>query len=154
MNDPIFDSMYVTSIEEILWALLLTALIIGIHAYGMLGVIRSDRFLGMKFGESSHINLSVFRIMISACGIILTHLVEVMIWGLFLYLQNITSNVSMGFYVALMDYTTLGSDYSVPKQWRLMEGMMAISGLLTFAWSTGVLFGIVNSFHARHTKAR
>ena len=37
----------------------------------------------------------------------------------------------------------------LPANWRLLEGMIAISGLMTFAWSTGVLFALAQEYQAR-----
>ena len=45
-----------------------------------------------------------------------------------------------------MDYTTLGSSYNLKLRWRLPEGMIAIAGLLTFAWSTGVMLTLAQEF--------
>jgi hypothetical protein len=55
----------------------------------------------------------------------------------------------MAYYLSLLDYTTLGCEYDLPVKWRLLEGMIAISGLMTFAWSTGVLFALAQEFQER-----
>jgi hypothetical protein len=41
-----------------------------------------------------------------------------------------------------MQYVTVGSNLRLPEHWRLLEGMIAFAGLITFAWSTGVLFAM------------
>jgi hypothetical protein len=48
----------------------------------------------------------------------------------------------------LVNYTTLDSGY-LPQRWRLLEGVLAMAGLLTFAWSTGVLFTLAQEFQDR-----
>jgi hypothetical protein len=45
-----------------------------------------------------------------------------------------------------MQYTTVGSDYRLPENWRLLSGMIATSGLMGFAWSTGVLLTLAQDF--------
>jgi hypothetical protein len=45
-----------------------------------------------------------------------------------------------------MDYTTLGCDFNLLIRWRLLEGMIAVAGLLTFAWSTGILLTLAQDF--------
>ena len=42
----------------------------------------------------------------------------------------------------------LNSGY-LPQRWRLLEGVLAMAGLLTFAWSTGVLFMLAQEFQDR-----
>ena len=45
-----------------------------------------------------------------------------------------------------MEYTTIGSAYNLKLDWRLLEGMNGIAGLLTFAWSTSVLLTLADAF--------
>jgi hypothetical protein len=45
-----------------------------------------------------------------------------------------------------MEYTTIGSVYNLKLDWRLLEGMNGIAGLLTFAWSTSVLLTLADDF--------
>jgi hypothetical protein len=45
-----------------------------------------------------------------------------------------------------MEYTTIGSTYNLKSDWRLLEGMNGIAGLLTFAWSTSVLITLAEAF--------
>ena len=59
---------------------------------------------------------------------------------------------SAAYYLALLDYTTLGCEYDLPMKWRLLEGMIAIAGLMTFAWSTGVLFALAQQFQERELR--
>ena len=55
-------------------------------------------------------------------------------------------NVSTAYYFALLEYTTIGSNLNLPLHWRLLEGLIAIAGVLTFAWSTGILLTLAQSF--------
>ena len=57
-------------------------------------------------------------------------------------------NASTSYYFALMQYTTVGSAWSLPLRWRLLDGMLPIAGLMTFAWSTGVLFALAQDFQS------
>ena len=51
------------------------------------------------------------------------------------------------FYFSGGAYTTYGSgDLYLPKNWRLLGFMIATSGLFTFAWTTGILIGVMNRF--------
>ncbi len=58
-------------------------------------------------------------------------------------------NTSTAYYFALLEYTTLGSTLHLPLRWRLLEGLTAIAGVLTFAWSTGVLLALAQTFRNR-----
>jgi len=47
-----------------------------------------------------------------------------------------------------MQYTTVGSDFVLPQRWRLLGGMLPMAGLMTFAWSTGILFTLAQEFQS------
>lgn len=154
MDSLLIYSNYSTSLEEIGCGLLLLAITIGIHTYGMMSLMRYDSaFQLKKVSNKFSMARAIFRIIILSWGIILVHLVEVGIWGAFFTAQEIAPNFSTGFYWALMDYTTLGCDLSMPARWRLLEGMVAIAGVLTFAWSTGMMFSVINQMHSRHRES-
>jgi hypothetical protein len=76
----------------------------------------------------------------------LVHLTEVMVWAAFFLWKGAFPNQSVAYYFSLNEYTTVGSNFSLPLHWRLLEGMIATAGLLTFAWSTGVLLTLAQEF--------
>ena len=78
--------------------------------------------------------------------IVLVHLVELLVWAAFFLWQDAMPNASSSYYFALMHYTTVGSSFNLPLRWRLLDGMLPIAGLMTFAWSTGVLFTLAQEF--------
>jgi hypothetical protein len=155
MNIPADDAQYVTGVHEVLWGIILVALTLTLHAFGMLLTLRANHALKARFELKQSLLLGITIIVATSWLIILTHLLEVFIWaGFFLWkgaLQN--GNASLCYYFALMDYTTLGCNYNLRLNWRLLEGMIAIAGLLTFAWSTGVLLTVAQEFQDRHLSA-
>jgi hypothetical protein len=157
-NEP----LYVVSIEEILWGGILVAITMGMHGFGMLAVLRVNHavkhYLGSKKGPLS----GLLPVIFASCMITIVHLSEVIVWASFFLWKGSFPNQSMSFYFSLNEYTTVGSKFALPLQWRLLEGMIATAGLLTFAWSTGVLFSLakefqdqwIELFRQRHLKKR
>ena len=88
----------------------------------------------------------VVPIMLASCWILLIHLVEVIVWAVFFYWKGAFPNVSIAYYFALNEYTTVGSKFNLPLQLRLLEGIISCAGLLAFALSTGILFRLATSF--------
>jgi hypothetical protein len=80
--------------------------------------------------------------------IVLVHLAELLVWAAFLLWTGAMPSASTAYYFALMQYTTVGSSLNLPPEWRLLEGMLPIAGLMTFAWSTGVLFTLAQEFQS------
>ena len=75
-------------------------------------------------------------------------------WAAFLQWKDCFANFSQAGYFALMQYTTVGSDYRLPENWRLLSGMIATSGLMGFAWSTGVLLTLAQDFQQQQLQLR
>ena len=140
------DLQYVTSFEEIIWGGMLTAITLATHGLGMLWTVRiSDKLKRWSAGRQSFA-VGMGIIVLASWMIIVVHLIEVVVWAGFFLWKGAMPSSSLSFYFALMDYTTLGSNFDLPLRWRLLEGMIAIAGLMTFAWSTGVLLTLAQEF--------
>jgi hypothetical protein len=85
-------------------------------------------------------------LVLAAWAIVSVHLVEVAVWAAFLVWRGAFGSIQDAYYFALLQYTTVGSDLSLPERWRLLGGMIAMAGLLTFAWSTTVLLTLAQRF--------
>jgi len=74
------------------------------------------------------------------------HLVEVGIWALAYRMLNATALATDSFYLAFVNYTTLGYGDIVPmKRWRLLGPMTAMNGMLLFGWSVAVIYDAVRA---------
>jgi hypothetical protein len=147
MNFLQVEPTYIISFEEIVWGGILVAVSMGIHGLGMLWILRVNRSIKQKFWTGKNLITGLWPIIFASFMIIFVHLSEVLVWSLFFLWRNCFPNGSVAFYFALNEYTTVGSKYNLPLNWRLLEGMISITGLLTFAWSTGVLFTLAKEFH-------
>jgi hypothetical protein len=152
MNPPI-PPHYVTSFEEMFWGGMLVAITMMIHGFGMLSVLRASGALKQRFEQTPSFSAGMIILVSTSWMILLVHLLEVFAWASFFLWTNAvntntdaSANASLCYYFALMDYTTLGSSYNLHLRWRLLEGMIAIAGLLTFAWSTGIMLTLAQEF--------
>lgn len=140
---------YVTSLEEVLWGTTLVAITIAIHGCGMLLTLFTTHSLKQS-AEAAHSFLRGVGVMILASWmIVLVHLVELLVWAAFFLWQDAIPSASTSYYFVLLQYTTVGSSVNLPARWRLLEGLLPIAGLMTFAWSTGVLFTLAQEFQSR-----
>jgi hypothetical protein len=143
---------YTIRFEEIVWGGLLVAITMTIHAFGMPMVLRVQRALSHRFERSPSFSKGIAIIILSSWLILIVHLFEVIIWSRFLFWKGAFQTPDLAYYFSLNEYTTVGSAYSLPLRWRLLEGMLAMAGLLTFAWSTGILFTLVQDFQEQQLK--
>jgi hypothetical protein len=168
--DPSASSPYVTSLEEVFWGGTLLAITMLMHGFGMLAILRLVVQLKVWLVRLPAFFSGISVLVLASWLILAVHLLEVFAWAGFFYWQGAVNSQSstpatssLCYYLALMDYTTLGCDYNLHVRWRLLEGMIAVAGLLTFAWSTGVLLTLAQQFqdqqlallqqrHARHSQ--
>jgi hypothetical protein len=146
MNYPSVEQFYEISMKEVFWGGMLIAITMAIHGFGMLLVLRLNHTLKNRIITRKGLLPGLIPIIFASCLIMFVHLSEVMVWSLFFIWKGAFTNPSLAYYFSLNEYTTVGSKYNLPQNWRLLEGMIAVAGLLTFAWSTGVLITLAHEF--------
>jgi hypothetical protein len=146
MNTPIAEPQFVISLEQIVWGATLIAITMVMHGLGMLTILRINAALKQRFESNPTFVSGLSNLILASWMIMLVHLVEVVVWAGFFTWKGALPSHSIAYYFALNEYTTVGSDFSLPQRWRLLEGLIATAGLLTFAWSTGVLLTLAQDF--------
>jgi hypothetical protein len=77
--------------------------------------------------------------------IIFFHLIEITVWALFFFWKSAMPDLSSALYFSAVTYTTTGyGDLVLPKEWRLLGGVEALTGILMCGWSTGFFFVVVS----------
>jgi hypothetical protein len=141
---------YVIGIGEVLCGGMLLAATMAMHGSGVLVTLRSTDALKQRVGGRGAGLAGMAVLILASWLLVLLHLLEVIVWAGFYLLSHAIdapeANASVAYYFALMEYTTIGSVYNLKLDWRLLEGMNGIAGLLTFAWSTSVLLTLADDF--------
>jgi hypothetical protein len=79
------------------------------------------------------------------CWLILLHLVEISVWGLFYVWQGCLPDAETAFYFSGVTYTSVGDgDLALPKPWRMLTPVETLTGILMCGLSTGLFFAVVN----------
>jgi hypothetical protein len=134
------DLDYVIRLDEVLWGCLLLAVTVIIHGAGLFWTLRLSGSLLLRT-RKPRLSLGMSVFILAALMIVVVHLIEVMVWAAFFTWTHAQPNPFSAFYYALGNYTTLGGGY-LPVRWRLLEGLLAMAGLLSFAFSTSVLIAL------------
>jgi hypothetical protein len=114
-----------------------------IHGIGMSVVQHQFEVRGVPIYRSG----SHGRIFFGAMVIVmfLTHLTEMIVWAATLTSLEAIPGFRDAFYYVGGTYTTLGySEGMLSRDWRLMGPMIAVSGLFSFGWTTGILVNLVS----------
>ena len=146
-------STYEISLEEGLWGSLLVAITMAIHGTGMFLILGSTDSLKERFAPMESFLGGLGLVILSSLLIIVTNIVEVIVWASFLMLQGAQPNHSVAMYNALLNYTTLQAGY-LPQRWHLLEALLGMAGLLTVAWSTGILYMLAQDFQDTQLRKR
>lgn len=78
-------------------------------------------------------------------GLLILHLLQISVWAVFFRFNDLFPNFETAFYYSATSYSTVGyGDVILPAHWRVYGAIEAVTGILMFGWSTGVLFSIVH----------
>jgi hypothetical protein len=134
--------------EQLPIALVLTSVTVVIHGIGMNGVRRCfERFWSPAKGRPRSGSHLIFMVGIVAIMIV-THFVEVGVWGVFFLLSGMIPDPALAMYFSIGSYTTLGATgVALPGHWRGLGGFEAMAAMLMFGWSTAVLAAVVLKGH-------
>ena len=152
MSMPSAEPLYVTSLEELFWGGTLVVITMIMHGFGMIAVVRANDAVRSWLKAKTNLMAGLFPVILASLMIMLVHLTEVGVWTAFFVWQGAFPNRSIAYYFSLNEYTTVGSNFNLPLHWRLLEGMIATTGLLTFAWSTGILLTLAQEFQDHRTR--
>ena len=74
---------------------------------------------------------------------ILMHLLQIVIWGFFYAWKHGMPDLQSALYFSAVTYTTTGyGDLVLPKEWRLVGGVEALTGILMCGLSAGLFFAV------------
>lgn len=132
-------------LREILVAFILVSINVSIHATGMVEIFRwltrKRPKIEKKFGTVDNILLfiQIFAIILAL------HLAEICVWAGFYTLWSILKDFESAVYFSIVTYSTIGyGDVTLPVGWRLLGAIEGVTGILTFGWSTGVIFAVAS----------
>jgi multisubunit Na+/H+ antiporter MnhG subunit len=146
-------STYEISLDEAMWGALLVAVTMAIHGTGMFGILRLIEVLKERFAPMESFLGGLGLVILASLLIVVTNIIEVVVWASFFLLRGAQPNHSIAMYNTLLNYTTLQAGY-LPQHWHLLEALLGMAGLLTVAWSTGILYMLAQDFQDTQLRKR
>jgi len=145
--------IYVIKLDEVMWGGLLVAITMAIHGTGMFAILRITDSLKERYAPRESFVGGLGLIIFASLLIIVTNIIEVMVWTVFFFVEGAQTNHSIAFYNAMLNYTTLQAGY-LPQRRHLLEPLLGMAGLLTVAWSTGILYMLAQDFQNNQMRMR
>lgn len=88
-------------------------------------------------------------------GLLMLHLLQILVWAACYQWSGCFPDYTTSFYYSATSYSTVGyGDVIPPGNWRILGAVEAVTGILMFGWSTGVLFSVVNHLQSRFMEHR
>jgi hypothetical protein len=123
----------------IAWCLM--ALCVTIHAIGLVAALTWMK--GKSTTIEGHFWLATGMLIYVAGWTVLMHLLEISVWAFFYAWSHGMPDLQSAFYfIAVSDNTTGYGDIVLPKEWRLVGGIEALTGILMCGLSTGLFFAV------------
>jgi multisubunit Na+/H+ antiporter MnhG subunit len=145
--------LYVIKLDEIMWGGLLVAITMAIHGTGMFSILRLVDVIKERYAPLESFAGGLGLVILASLLIVITNIIEVMVWTVFFFLKGAQTNHHTAFYNAMLNYTTLQASY-LPQRWHLLEPLLGMAGLLTVAWSTGILYMLAQDFQDTQMRVR
>ena len=124
------------------------------HSSQLGRIVRAQRNLGNRllvnveppWRSSIHFGSAIMAVAI-------LHGVDVGIWAFLLYVTGLIPSGHASIYFAASTYTTLG-DLPLGPGWRDLSPIVAMSGLMTFAWTTAGMYNVLIFHHSLRDQLR
>jgi len=129
-------------LREILIAGGLAVVTVAIHGVGFDALLRA--IMWSRALATSGVWRVAPLVISLTCWLILIHLAEISVWGLFYFWQGCLPDVQSAIYFSGGAYTTVGGSLALPEPWRMFAPLEALTGALMFALSGGLFFAIVS----------
>src|SRR5437762_11676734 len=130
-------------IAKFLMAACLVATTVIIHATGLgialSHVSRSSTRTDTRFWPITWLLIRI------AWLLIVIHLIEIVVWGLFFWWQECLPDAGSSFYFSGVTYATLGyGDLLLPKEWRMFGPLEALTGSLMVGLAIAFFFAVLS----------
>jgi len=90
---------------------------------------------------------------ISILFLFLTHIFEIILWGISLRAFNLLPNLGQSILFSGSTYTAMGfMEDSLPDGWKMLAVIIAFSGMFAFAWTASVMISMTRNFRQAYTR--
>jgi len=140
-------------IAKIIFAFCLVAGTVAIHATGLTILLGSLMRSVSKYTDA-RLRRITWRIILFAWWLIVIHMIEIAVWGLFYWWRDCLPDAASALYFSGVTYTTVGyGDLVLPMEWRLFGPIEGLTGILMCGLSTASFFAVVSRLYKERIMA-
>lgn len=128
----------------------LVSICVTIHGVGMVLGLRWIGRTWSRHRERLTLPVTFWILTRVVFGLLVLHLLQILVWAACYEWGACFPDFATSFYYSATSYSTVGyGDVIPPGNWRVIGSIEAVTGVLMFGWSTGVLFAVVNRLMTR-----
>lgn len=126
---------------------------VAIHTAGMFLGMLWLRHLWSRL-DSDDVSTRSFGLIVRVVyGLLVLHLLQIAVWAAFYQMRGCFADFGTSFYFSAASYSTAGyGDVVLTGKWRIFGAIEAVTGILMFGWSTGIIFTIVHHLMSRSVR--
>ena len=139
----LIETLFTGGLPMVIAAIGLVVVTVIIHALGIDVLLRS-------IARSHALTRTGFLVVTPmvvglTCWLVLIHMTEISVWGLFYFWQGCLPDAESALYFSGVTYTSTGyGDLLLPKPWRMLAPIEALTGILMCGLSAGLFFAVVS----------
>ena len=142
-------------IKLLLLLILLVTVCVIIHGIGSIMLMRWLIWKSARKHHKARLPATLWMVSRLVLGLLALHLLQIFAWAACYSSNDCFPDFITSFYYSATSYSTAGyGDVIAPGNWRIFGAIEAVTGILMFGWSTGILFSVVQRLMADHLPVR
>lgn len=125
-----------------------------IHGLALLQIAKRYEVKSFLLLSEHQYSSVAFVFYVSILYLFLTHILEIMLWGVCLWSFNLLPTLGESILFGGSSYTAMGfMEDPLPEGWKMLAVIIAFSGMFAFAWTASVMIAMTKNFRQAYTRS-
>jgi len=134
---------------NLLLATIMVAATVGVHFFGLMGLLWFLRRRGKRFRTHESVFGQAALVLVMVFGVFALHTIEIWLYAAVFRLVGASPDFETALYFSTVTFSSLGyGDVVLLRDWRMFGAIEAANGVILFAWSTAFLLSIMARLRA------
>jgi hypothetical protein len=150
-NNHIFTSEL--DLPAYLFGITMLLIVMLVHGLALLQIAKRYEVKSFLYLAEKKYSSVAFVFYVSILCLFLTHIFEIILWGISLRVFNLMPNLGESILFSGSTYTAMGfMDDPLPSGWKMLAIIIAFSGMFAFAWTASVMISMTKNFRQAYTR--
>jgi len=129
-------------------------LVMVLHGFVLLQITKRYEVKSFLYISEKKYSEVTFCFYISIFCLFLTHIAEIILWGISLYVLKLVPVLGQSILFSGSTYTAMGfMEDILPDGWKMLAVIIAFSGMFAFAWTASAMISMTKNFRQAYTKS-